>query len=366
MTRRRSMPAALLLAIAVLGVACGDDDTTAAPEDTTEASGGTAAVDLDANGDGEVVFGIAASGPRDDGAYYEAVVSAAVELSEANGFGEPIVVDNIEAAEAATELRNLVEQGVDVVIVGASGIADPLPELIAEHPEIFWYCNCGVGFPEDPGLAQSIDDAAEIGYTAGYATGLELQESGGDEVVFLGCCDLPFEREFLLSFRLGLVAVDEGYEVSYVGTGDFPYDFENAANATEALAAAVADGADAVMPYLAGALRPVVQAANDAGVLTMSAGSSSACEDPELDFAIAVRFDGGDYLRSVMDGIISGTVTEGTVRVFRVGVDPEPGAVICDATPEQQAAMDEVYARIAAGELAEDFGAIKGEAYGAG
>lgn len=361
------MPAALLLAIVVAVGACGDDDTPAAPEDTTEAADdGAATVDLDANGDGEVVFGIAASGPRDDGAYYEAVVSAAIELSEANGFGEPIVVDNIEAAEAATEIGNLAEQGVDVIIVGASGIADPLPELIAEHPEIFWYCNCGVGFPEDPGLAQSIDDAAEIGYTAGYATGLELQESGGDEVVFLGCCDLGFEREFLLSFRLGLVAVDDAYELSYVGTGDFPYDFDNAANATEALAAAVADGADAVVPYLAGALRPVVQAANDAGIVTMSAGSSTACEDPDLDFDIAVRFDGGDYLRSVMDGIISGSITEGTVRVFRVGVDPEPGAVICDATPEQQAAMDEVYARIAAGELAEDFGAIKGEAYGAG
>ena len=34
-------------------------------------------LDLDTNGDGKVAFGIAAAGPRDDGAYYQAVVDAA-------------------------------------------------------------------------------------------------------------------------------------------------------------------------------------------------------------------------------------------------------------------------------------------------
>ena len=54
------------------------------------------------------------------------------------------------------------------------------------------------------------------------------------------------------------------------------------------------------------------------------------------------------------------------MRVFHVGVDPEPGAEICDPTPEQQAAMDEVYSQIAAGDFAEQFGQIKAEAYAGG
>ena len=94
-------------------------------------------------------------------------------LSEENGFADPIVVDNIQAADAATAIGDLAQQGVDVIIVGASEIAEPLPQLIAEYPDIFWYCNCGAGFPEDPGLAQSTDDGAEISYTAGYADGAE-------------------------------------------------------------------------------------------------------------------------------------------------------------------------------------------------
>jgi basic membrane protein A len=277
------------------------------------------------------------------------------------------VVDNIQAADAATAIGDLAQQGVDIIIVGASEIAEPLPQLIEEYPDVFWYCNCGAGFPENPGLAQSLDDGGEIGYTAGYATGLELQETGGDSVVFIGCCDLGFEKQALLSFELGLQDVDPAYTVTYVPTGDFPFDFDNTANATAALQTAIDEGADAVYPYLGGAHRPVVQAANEAGLITMSAGSSKVCDDSEeLDYNIAVKFDAGDYVKAAMAEIVAGTMTEGTVKVFRVGVDPEPGAVLCDPTPEQQAAMDDIYSRIAAGEFAEAFGAIAGEAFAAG
>jgi basic membrane protein A len=350
--------------------AAGTETTAGAPE-TTAASADTAGADvseaLDTNGDGTVVFGIAAAGPADDGAYYQAVVDAAQTLSEENGFGEPIVVDNIQAADAATAIADLAQQSVDVIIVGASEIAEPLPQLIAEYPDIYWYCNCGAGFPADPGLAQSTDDGAEISYTAGYATGLLLQERDGDATTIIGCCDLGFEKQAYLAFDLGLKAVDEAFTMTYVPTGDFPFDFDNTANATAALQTAIDEGTDAVYPYLGGAHRPVVQAANEAGIITMSAGSSTVCgPDEELDYDIMVKFDGGDYVRAVMAEIIDGTFKEGDIRQFKVGVDPEPGAVICDPTPEQQQAMDDVYAQIAGGELADQLGAVNAEAFAEG
>ena len=67
-----------------------------------------------------------------------------------------------------------------------------------------------------------------------------------------------------------------------------------------------------------------------------------------------------------MAGIIDGTFKEGDVKTFKVGVDPEPGAVICDPTPEQQTAMDDVYAQIASGELDAMLGEISGRAFAAG
>jgi basic membrane protein A len=339
---------------------------TEAPAASTASAGTTESVNtlLDTNHDGKVVFGIAAAGPADDGAYYQAVVDAAKQLSTDNGFEAPIVVDNIQAADAATAMGDLAQQGVDVIIVGASEIAEPLPDLIAKYPDIFWYCNCGAGFPANPGLAQSTDHGSEIGYTAGYATGLKLKEKGGDSVVIIGCCDLGFEKQAYMSFELGLKAVDPSYTQTYVQSGDFPFDFDNTANATAALQTALDNGADAVYPYLGGALKPVVQAANTAGIITMSAGSSKVCTDGGgLKYDIAVKFDGGDYVKAVMKLIIAGTFKEGDTKQFKVGVDPEPGAVICNATADQQTAMDAVYKQIAAGDLDDAFGKIDGIAF---
>jgi basic membrane protein A and related proteins len=391
---RRSTSRALVLLVATstIAAACGSDNkastatTPAAPAGSQPAAtqpadtkpAGTTPADtkapattapakasaLDTNKDGKVVFGIAAAGPADDGAYYQAVVDAAKQLSKDNGFADPIVVDKIEAADAATSIGNLAQQGVDVIIVGASEIAEPLPDLINKYPDIFWYCNCGAGFPANPGLAQSTDDGGEIGYTAGYATGLKLKEKGGDSTVIIGCCDLGFEKQAYMSFELGLKAVDANYKMTYVPSGDHPFDFDNTANATAALQTAIDNGAKAVYPYLGGALKPVVQAANDAGIITMSAGSSKVCEDGGgLKYDIAVRFDGGDYVKAVMKEIIAGTFKEGDTKKFKVGVDPEPGAKICNPTPDQQKAMDDIYAKIAAGDFAADFGKIAGIAF---
>ena len=244
-------------------------------------------------------------------------------------------------------MGDLAQQDVDVIIVGASEIAEPLPALIEEYPDIFWYCNCGAGFPENPGLAQSTDNGAEIAYTAGYATGLLLQAGGGDSTTFIGCCDLGFEKQSYLAFEVGLQAVDPAYTMTYVQTGDFPFDFDNTANATAALQTAIDEGSDAVYPYLGGAHRPVVQAAergwHDHDERWLVDGLR---DEEELDYDIAVKFDGGDYVRAVMAGIIDGSFQEGDIKTFKVGVDPEPGAVICDPTPEQQTAMDDVYAQI--------------------
>ncbi|MDW3213994.1 MAG: BMP family ABC transporter substrate-binding protein [Ilumatobacteraceae bacterium] len=324
------------------------------------------ALEFDTNGDGEVRIGIAAAGPRDDGAYYQAVVDAAEAFSAEQGWGEVIVVDNIQAADAATELANLAQQPIDIMIVGASEIAEPMPDLAEQYSDIFWYCNCGAGFPESEFYLQSQDVGAEIAYTAGYATGILLRDSGGDAVTMIGCCDLGFEIQHYLSYELGLKAVDEALQFTYVPAGDFPFDFDNIQNATAAYENAVAEGADAIYPYLGGSHEPVVQLANEGGQIVLSAGASDVCtREGDLSWDIAVRFDGGDYVREIFPQIVDGSAQEGDIIVYAPGEEPDvAGAVICDATPEQQAEMDDVYALMASGELDATFGEIAAEAFG--
>jgi basic membrane protein A len=343
-------------------------ETTEAMTEDTAAGGDVDLMAFDANGDGEVRIGIAAAGPRDDGAYYQAVVDAAEEFSAENGLGEVIVVDNIEAANAATELENLAQQPVDIMIVGASEIAEPMADLAEQYSDIFWYCNCGAGFPPSEFYLQSQDNGAGIAYTAGVASGILLRDTGGDSATMIGCCDLGFEKEHYLAYELGLKSVDETFTFTYVPSGDFPFDFDNVQNATAAYENAVAEGADLIYPYLGGAHEPVVALANAGGQLVLSAGASDVCtREGDLTWDVAVRFDGGDYVREIFPLILTGEAVEGDIIVFSPGEEPDvSGAVICEATPEQQTEMDDAFALVASGDLDAQFGEIAGQAYGGG
>lgn len=319
---------------------------------------------FDANGDGEVRIGIAAQGPRDDGGYYEAVIAQAEELSELHGFGEPIIVDNITFEEAAVELDNLANQPVDIILVGASGIGGSLGEISEKYADIYWYCNCGAGLPPSEFFSQTQYDNSDIAYTGGVAMGLLLQERGGDSMAMIGCCDLGFEKEVFLAFELGLKSVDPNFTMSYTPTGDFPFDFNNTANATIAFDAAVAAGADAINPYLGGALEPIARLGLDAGLIVTHPGSSTACGD-EIAYDMTQRNDGGDFIRIVFPDIVAGNFPEGTIRVFTAATDPDVvGGEICgrERPPELQAAYD----LVASGELNDEFGAIKAQAYASG
>ena len=399
---------AILLVFSVVAAACGDDDdadTTegakeqpapapdpdpepAAPEPEPEPAAPEPApepaepepaapepepepepeVDLvemfDANGDGVVRIGVAAQGPRDDGGYYEAVIAQAEQLSEQHGFGDPIIVDNITFEEAAVELDNLANQPVDIIIVGASGIGASLGEISEKYSDIYWYCNCAAGLPASPYFSQTQYDNSDIAYTGGVAMGLLLQERGGDSMAMIGCCDLGFEKEVFLAFDLGLKSVDPSFTMSYTPTGNFPFDFNNTANATIAFDAAVANGADAVNPYLGGALEPIARLGLDAGLIVTHPGSSTACDD-EIPYDMTQRNDGGDFIRIVFPDIVAGNFPEGTIRVFTAATDPDVvGGEICgrDRPAELQAAYD----LVATGELDDEFGAIKGQAYADG
>ena len=333
---------------------------TAMTEETTGTSAAAEPVDLDTNGDGVVVIGVATPGPRDDGGYYQAMVDGITQLSEENGFEEPIIVDNIDTAQAESELRNLARQNVDVIAVGAGELSDPLPALSEEFADIFWYCNCGAGLADAPGIAQARDDSSQISYTAGYATGLLLQDTDATSAAFLGCCDLDFEREAFLAFEAGLQAVDDSFTATYIPTGDF----NDVAGATEAYNQAVADGVGAVYPFLGGSQEAVASLANEDGIITMAPGPADACEREEVDYQIAVVFDAGVYVTESMRSIIAGDLSEGEAKFFLVGEFDPVGAEFCDATPEQEEALQAVRDQIAAGEFDELFGEIKGEAYG--
>lgn len=374
---------ALIAALTLVASACGDDDATtettvAATTATTEAAATTEATTAettpataapeshpaDFNGDGMVLIAVATVGPRDDGAYSEALVSKVEEISADNGFEAPLIVDLIDPAEGRSELENIIAQSPDIVAIGFSDLALGNEDLFMEHEEIFWYCNCGSGFQDTPGLMRSTDSGAELNISGGYAMGLLLQESGGDSAAFIGCCDLNFEVESFKAFEFGLSLVDESFTATYIPTGNFPFDFDNTAGATEAYNNAVAAGVDGIYPFLGGAHEPIVQLANEDGLFVTTAGASNGCARTDVDYSLMIKFDAGDYIVPIFNEIFDGTATEGGNRKFTVGLDPEVGAELCNGTPAQNQMVADLNAAIGAGEYDEKIFEILSEAYG--
>ena len=318
---------------------------------------------FDSNGDGTVTIGVAAAGPRDDNGYYQSLVNFAESYSAENGFAAPIVSDNIGPAEAAQALSDLAQQGVDILMVGASEIAEPLPDLTEKFPEIFWYCNCGAGFQELPGLAQATDWGAAIHFTAGVAMGAVLQDQGNSTAVFLGCCDINFEREAYNATVYGLQSVDPSFTMEYVGTGDFLFDFDNAANATAALTNAQANGATLAYAYLGGALDPVGQLGRDEGMAVFAAGPADVC-DRDISWTGGVVFDAGLYAAQVLRLIIDGELAEGST--FQFPTEPGlNGGVLCEGSADARAVLGGSFGALASfdEDLYNELGAISGEAY---
>jgi basic membrane lipoprotein Med (substrate-binding protein (PBP1-ABC) superfamily) len=363
---------AIVIALSLVAAACGDSDepaaTTAAP--TTAAPTTTAAPDplveqFDVTGDGVVTIGVAAAGPRDDNGYYQSLINFAEEFSADNNFATPIVRDNIGAEEAAQAMSDLAQQGVDIMFVGASEIAEPLADLTEQFSDIFWYCNCGAGFTELPGLAQATDWGAAIHYTAGAAMAAVLEEAGASKAVFIGCCDLNFEKEAYNATVFGLQAVNPDLTMDYVGSGDFQFDFDNCANATAALTAAEADGAKLVYAYLGGALECTGQLATDLGMASFAAGPGDICSrEGSIDWTGTIVFDGGRYAETAIQLIISGDLTEGETFQFPTeqGLN---GGELCGASAEADAIVADAFGLLASfdGDLMGALGGISGEAY---
>jgi basic membrane lipoprotein Med (substrate-binding protein (PBP1-ABC) superfamily) len=380
MSRTSKKMLALLVPLALVAAACGgdDDDAPAAEPAAEEPAAEEPAAEepetntiietFDADRDGTVTIGVAAAGPRDDNGYYQSLVTFAEEFSADNGFAPPIVSDNIGSAEAAQAMSDLAAQGVDIIFVGASEIAEPLADLTEQYPDIFWYCNCGAGFEELPGLAQATDWGAAIHYTAGVAMGATLRDQGGTQSVFLGCCDINFEREAYNATVFGLQSVDPSYTMEYVGTGDFQFDFDNSGNATAALTNAIANGATLAYAYLGGALDPVGQLATDEGIAVFAAGPADICDrDDGIAWTGSIVFDGGRYAAEALRLIIDGQLTEGSTYQFptRQGLN---GAELCDPSAEAETAVADAFGLLAAfdSDLMGALGGISGEAYSGG
>jgi len=299
----------------------------------------------DINGDGEVRIGIASPGDTNDGGFYQSFVDGARAVADELGW-TVIVSDFINPVDAETALADLARQNLDFLAVGATELQDGIDAIACEEEfeHIAFYLN-GTLTDAHPCYGQSSDDYFEIHWLLGVATAQLLERTGATTAGFIGGPELAFVVVAAKSMEAGLKSINPDYEMVVTYTGDF----NDAALGIEAARAMIDQDIGVIHTFLGGAMFPTGGFIAESGGSAISA-SANTCF-PGSPFAGASLFPPGAYLAANLRDFNAGTFREGVIRPFKVGIDPEVGAVLCDPTPEEQATIDEVVARMGSGEL---------------
>lgn len=357
-----------LLALSFVAAACGNDDDTASDGGSDSAAssdagsdGGASGEDCwgemgcvpphqpDVNQDGTVKIGVLSPGDTNDNGYYESFVVTARQFAEEEGW-ELIILDKVNAADAADQARNLCRQNVDMMAIAAGELVDAVPVSEEEICHgVVWYVAGGASqLDQTPYFFQTSETPGPTQFATGYATGLVMEKLGVTKGGFVTGPELDFSTTTFRAWTAGIKrALGDGAETVATYTGDF----DDSALGQEAATSQLAQGVGILYPYLGGATDAVADAGFAKGVPSVSPGTDRCGEDK---FAVSSIFSPGEYFAAALNDFKAGKVKLGETRVFVLGVDPAPNVKVCpsvDGYEEIQEKVDELIAQIAAGEI---------------
>ncbi len=301
----------------------------------------------DVNGDGKVVLAIATVGDSHDQGFYQSFIDKAqafVNRYKSDGWSL-IVVDRVNPADAAQQVKNLCQQGADFVALGDSQLADAIPAFqSAECSKTAAYVEGTV--PQQPFFAQSQDSIPGVLYSAGVAAGLLLKQENSTKAGFVTGPELDFSKQAAKFFELGVKAEVPSATVVDTFTGDF----DDSAKGQEAAKSQISQGVKVMYPYLGGATNAAVKEANSAGVLTLTPGNYR-CDDTQYKFAVSVIFDPGYYMLPFLQKFHDGQYQLGENAVYFAGRTPDPTVIMCNPTDAQKQVLAQTISDIGAGKI---------------
>lgn len=343
---------AALAAVAVVALsACGDnaDDSDGGSGGGSSGGGSASGEQPDVNGDGDVKIGVLSPGDLNDNGYYESFVVAAQEFVDSQDGWELIKVGSINPADALEQARNMCRQGVDMVALAASELADALPAAEEEVcANTIWYLPSQTeGYELGDNVVLSQDSAQESLLAAGYAMGLLMEAAGSTTAGMVNGPELDFSVIAAQSYQAGLRQVLPEAELLVTYTGDF----DDSGLAVEATQAQIGQGIGSLYPYLGGATDASAQLGFDAGIPVATPGTDRCADNT---YAISVIFDPGAYFAAALEDFANGDLVGGETRVWRMGVDELPTVQFCDAsgaTAEQEQQLADFIASVGDGTI---------------
>ncbi len=252
-------------------------------------------------------------------------------------------------AQREQAMNRMIQRGATTVLGIGFGQADAIAKVSGEHPDV-QFAIIDVNWLDAPNLRQYAFKEHEGSYLVGIAAAM-ASKSG--TVGFVGGMDIPLIRAFECGYKQGVKSANGDATVLANMTGTTPAAWNDPAKGAELTQGQIDRGADVVYQAAGGTGVGVIQAAADAGKMSIGVDANQNYMAPgSVLTSMLKRVDVAAY--EVMMDAKNGKFTAG---VHNLGLaEGGVGYAVDDnnkdiLTAEMQAAMDAAKAKIVAGEI---------------
>lgn len=286
-------------------------------------------------------------GGKFDKSFNEAGYIGATEWADETGmkFGDLELQNDAQREQA---LRNFARRGANPIVVPGFSWGAALEKVAPEFPDLnFAIIDMVVDAP-------NVRSVVFNEHTGSFLVGaLAALKSETGKLGFVGGMDIPLIHKFYCGYAQGAKAVNPDVELFENYTGTTPAAWNDPVTAGELAKASFDRGADIVYAAAGGSGLGVLQAAADAGKLSIGVDSNQNYLHPgSVLTSMVKRVDVA--VKSAFNDQIDGNWTSG----FQVmGLENDGVAFAMDennadlVTPEMLAAVEELKAKIIAGEI---------------
>jgi basic membrane protein A len=287
-------------------------------------------------------------GGKFDKSFNEGVFNGIKKFSDETGV-EVMEFEVTNEAQRQQAMEKMVQRGATIVLGVGFAQADAIDAVAAANPDVK-FSIIDVSWLDKPNLRQYAFKEQEGSYLVGIAAAMASKTG---KVGFVGGMDIPLIRAFACGYEQGVHSVDAKMEVLQNMTGTTPAAWNDPTKGAELTQAQIDRGADVVYQAAGGTGVGVIQAAADAGKMSIGVDSNQNHMAPgSVLTSMLKRVDVAAY--ETMKDAMSGDFETG-VRILGVAeggvgfaVDENNASVL---TAEMQAAMNAASAKITSGEI---------------
>ena len=287
-------------------------------------------------------------GGKFDKSFNEGVYNGIKRFTEETGI-EVMEFEVTNETQRQQAMERMVQRGATVVLGVGFAQADAINNVAAANPDVK-FSIIDVNWLDQPNLRQYAFKEEEGSYLVGMAAAMASKTG---TVGFVGGMDIPLIRAFACGYKQGVKAANADVTILENMTGTTPAAWNDPAKGAELTQGQIDRGADVVYQAAGGTGTGVLQAAADAGVLSIGVDSNQNHIHPgSVLTSMLKRVDVAAYetMKDAMDGKFDTGVRNLGLAEGGVGwaLDEHNEALI---TPEMKAAIEEASAKIASGEI---------------